>query len=192
MEKLVSSNGSKLIVLEGLPGSGKTSHLKYLSRRSDKVIHEIQLKVPKKASEEFFLQNDLEKYRKVPQKGLIIMDRNYVSTLSYNFSKLLDLDFTFFKVLGWYLSSKNQGLMWQPSFYIYIKTPVSRSLKRKKRAAPHEIWSNPAKLKMMRFFYDAFFLLMERRVKRIDGSTSAISQQKEILSFLDEINSNKP
>lgn len=187
MEQSVSSNGSRLVVLEGLPGSGKTSHLKYLSQHSYKTIKEISLKIPKRIDEKFFLQNDLEKYRKVPSRGLVIMDRNYVSTLSYNFSRLLDGDFTFFRVLKWYLFSRSHGFIWQPYYYIYIRTPVAHSLKRKKRATAHKIWADPVKLRMMELFYNTFFLLIERRVKRIDGSTSLISQQREILSFLNEI-----
>ncbi|MCL4379417.1 hypothetical protein M1589_02615 [Candidatus Marsarchaeota archaeon] len=187
MGKLATSNSNKLIVLEGLPGSGKTSHLEYLSKFYS-TISEISSKMPKNPNDEFFLNNDIKKYRLASKKELTIMDRNYVSSLAFSFSKLLDLDFTFFHVLRWYLCKRRAGLLWQPYFYIYIKTPVPCSIARKKRKKPHRIWSNPSKLMMMEIFYSFYFSIIESEVKIIDGRRSHLFQRKEILRFLKQLN----
>ena len=191
MVKSAISNRTKLIVLEGLPGSGKTRHIEFLSKHSYKIIKEIALKPPKALGEAFFLKNDIEKYKLVPPKGIIVMDRNYASTLAYNFSMLLNSDFAFFDVLRWYLSAKKYGKIWQPYSYIYIKTPIKESLKRKKRKIAHPAWSDPAKLRMMTLFYWFFFTFVERRVNVIDGIASIATQRKELLAFLHKIKSQR-
>lgn len=182
-----SSNKRWLIVLEGLPGSGKTGHLMYFSKHYN-TVKEILSKVPNKPNEMFFLRNEIKKYSLATKPGITIMDRNYVSSLAFNFSKLAGLDPTFFSVVSWYFKSMASGEIWKPDCYVYIKTPVSVSISRKRRKQFHKVWSSKKKLRLMELFYGLYFSVVERNILTIDGRNSIAVQRRLISRFLKSLN----
>lgn len=79
----------KIIFLEGLPGVGKTTIVKTIEKKKKdgvNVVHElINPKIVSSVShnQKDFMMNDELKYKKY-KEGLVIIDRGFISTISYN------------------------------------------------------------------------------------------------------------
>ena len=75
----------KIIIFEGLPLIGKTTLINYIKNLNIKNIHcveELIIKT-KELDQDSFMKNDMKKINKY-KKGLIIIDKAFISTLSYN------------------------------------------------------------------------------------------------------------
>ncbi len=73
-----------LVVLEGLPGAGKSTVLRKLAELDGvNVIDEVVGKEPSDAGVDFFLNNDISKHKQIMPGKANVMDRNYTSTLCF-------------------------------------------------------------------------------------------------------------
>lgn len=177
-----------LIVLEGLPGTGKTTLGQKIAKKFKGIfIPQIIKKLQQKKilfhttnREKFFLENDLMKYERAIKalkiKKLVIMDRGIFSTLAYNyaFSKVQGEN-TFEFVFKWY--KKHKRFFSLPQIIFLFDIPVEISLKRKGRIASKDskensLWCFPPFLKLIQKFYHNFLpslLTSNMKIIKIDS-----------------------
>lgn len=143
-----------LVVMEGLPGAGKTTSLEYMASSGFTTIPEIVSPEPVNATEEFFMQNDLKKQRLADgAKGVAVMDRNFTSTLCYNFNHDKMFGSSNYKAIADRVErSLTIGELRQPDLYVLLVCAISTSLTRQSKSNS-PVWSNDAFLKDVRLFY---------------------------------------
>lgn len=119
----------KIIILEGLPKSGKTSIINYLSSKGVDTVSEICINDNDTVihgdvdSQYFFIKNDDCKIKKCYNNSsiLVVVDRGPVSTLAYNLTKFgLDKKHNFFEVLDWF-NSINIRKFYNNASVIYLR-----------------------------------------------------------------------
>jgi thymidylate kinase len=173
---------ARLIILEGNPGSGKTTLLESLPNRINK-IGQMVLSLPGKKSELFFIKNDIKKYARAERsKNVSVMDRGFVSTLAYNYSKSMVFGnhAEFEKIKNIITSLEKEGRFWVPDCYIFFATSWKDSLKRKDRKQGKNIWCNKKCLNLMNSFCKQFLKQQTARVVWVSEKASA-SEKKRIL-----------
>lgn len=183
------STKNKIIVLEGLPGTGKTT-LGNLFNQEMLVIPEMILDeaASKEAGELFYFKNDLAKIKKAKDTGdTVLVERSYASTLAHNYAKLkIDGNDDYFKVLEAFAKNKKEGQL-VPDLYIYLKIGVKKSLIRKNRAETSaDIWTQEKYLSAIESYYNNYFQLMEPDVPVvvIDGEMELDDIYVEIKKYL--------
>jgi len=172
-----------IVVLEGMPGSGKTTIGELLSNKYSfglvpQIISSCKNKIEvdnKYCQNPFFrsdelkcsLAKDLEKTH-----GKVVMDRNYISTLAYNYAVNDKKHHSSFALAShWYLDKINSKLIY-PTMYIYLKTPIKYCFSRKDRQLDTKSpWTDPSCLKKMSYFYENIFPLMETNIPKVIIST---------------------
>lgn len=167
-----------IIVIEGIPGSGKTSLQKHLSKELGLFsIPEVLIKKQTKnipnarmQQQKWFWENDMRKIELALKKKKAVLDRNYVSTLGYNWS-IPDNEPLYKKLLNLYI--KNINKIKKPDCYIYLDVPVKLSLKRKNRLnSKTDEWTDKKFLINYKKFYNFFFSSLEKEIQiiRVDAS----------------------
>jgi len=188
-----------LIILEGLPGTGKTTLAKKLVKKFRGILipqiilssQNIYQKFLPMEKEKFFIRNDLKKYKKASQglkkKKWVIMDRGIFSTLAYNyaFTRLEEIN-TYKMVRDWY--EKNKKIFSLPQIIIFLEIPLITSLKRKNRLTlkmrrKKLLWANPYFLKEMKAFYHKFLT----RIKDKNIRILKINAKKPLKKVFNEI-----
>lgn len=120
-----------IVVVEGLPGSGKTAICNdvVLMMSNGHLVPEIMAKYIKDTNynqgwktEKFYMQNDESKCSLARARSFsgfdVVMDRNYVATLAYNYAVTkTKIANTFTGVWQWF--SQGRKLV-RPDKYIYI------------------------------------------------------------------------
>lgn len=111
----------KIVFLEGLPGVGKTTIINYLKNNSNvNVVDEIINNKYDDNRTNYFLKNDDLKYS-LYDDGLIVIDRGFLSTISYEQTKsIINDDYDCSVALNWFNEYKkiygNNNV-----FVIYLK-----------------------------------------------------------------------
>ncbi|MBU1043891.1 MAG: ATP-binding protein [Candidatus Omnitrophica bacterium] len=173
---------SKAIVLEGLPGCGKTSLINLLSSNKEISIvpeildrGEIWANAKEAEDQDFFWLNDVNKMKiaKANDKPTII-DRGYASTLAYNYAKAkVDNTEDYNHILSKYYSDIVENNL-KTDLYIYIEIPINITFKRKKREKElKNPWQDPKYLMEVINFYDIFF-------SQIEPSTTVLRYSYEL------------
>jgi len=173
---------SMLYILEGLPGGGKTSIIsslksKYKIPAVDQIIyHDQYLDDPLN----YYFYSDLMKYRNAWELSVdsqkVIMDRGYISSLAYNYSRDRLLK------SGRYSEAKNIYYKFDSVFnfevrYLLIDVNIEDSVKRKRESEQNDyIWYNEDFLSYMKEFYEKEILnfVDEKHIRRI-GSDQSLS-----------------
>lgn len=131
----------KIIILEGLPGVGKTTIVNEIEKRFKdiQVVHEIisgEMPAYEECNQLWFMQNDDRKMT-MYDDGVIVIDRGPISTLSYNqtraitdekFKVSLDTVSKWFEKYKEILASENTYVFYltnnQESFSLTLPFPI--------------------------------------------------------------------
>ncbi len=111
----------KIVFLEGLPGVGKTTIINYLKDNYKvNVVDEIINTTACNNRTEFFLKNDDLKYG-LYDDGLIIIDRGFISTISYEQTKsIINKNYNCEAAIKWF-NNKKEIYAKDNIFVIYLK-----------------------------------------------------------------------
>ena len=188
-----------IVVFEGLPGTGKTTAVLTIAAKLKAVcVPEIvvpllqsddRFDIEEKERERFYFRNDEEKCRlaKEANNGLVIMDRNYLSTLAYNYSRLAVEKNPFYnEVLAWYKGNLGKKLC-RPDFYIFFEGDLTHSFDRKNRMVDgSRVWTSIKHLKAMVEYYRKFFKKIEpdSLMIKVDANLPPAELNKKVLQIL--------
>lgn len=180
---------NKIIVLEGLPGTGKTILGNRFSHEII-VIPEMILSVDdaKKEGELFYFKNDIAKIKKAKKNnGVILVERSYASTLAHNYARLVvDGDADYFNILEAFANNKKEGKL-VPDLYIYLDIGIISSLSRKDRpVSQDDIWTQEKYLNVIHNYYKTYFQLMEPDIPVviIDGERGLDAVYADIKKYI--------
>lgn len=117
----------KIIILEGLPGVGKTTITKYIQKHypNVKIVNELLLdKMPDYVScdQDWFMKNDDVKMNSITD-DMVIVDRGPISTLSYNQTRNItdeNYDFNLNLILTWF--NKYKSFLRKSNVYVIYLT----------------------------------------------------------------------
>ena len=103
----------KIVFLEGLPGIGKTTIVRTIQNRNLENVHAVDEIINPNIigvvshNQSDFMENDNLKYNRFDE-GLIIIDRGFISTLSYNETlNLIEKNEQFDMVNNWFNNIKD-------------------------------------------------------------------------------------
>ena len=182
-----------IIVLEGLPGAGKTTIAEQLAKKySFGLVRQIMVNVDEIKKQKSFRNpyfvNDENKCALAKeihfQYRHVIIDRNYISTLAFNYAVKNDPEHhsSFTIAQKWYTDSFRKKLT-PPDLYIYLRSPIEFCFTRKDRTPNSQNpWTNNCCLKRMKHFYESIFPLMELEVPKV--AISSKLSIKEIIKII--------
>lgn len=174
----------RFVILEGLPGGGKTTLLKRLESVDIYTINQI-LPHPKDDDQltlKYIQTSDSLKTEAFfrAKSRYIIADRYYVSTLAYHWSydKVFHTK-TYNSVYKWYQESLKKGSLVKPFITFLIVVPSELSLVRKSRVndiLSQNPWVRNDFLNYVANYYSYFYKSIEpeTRVISIDGTLSLV------------------
>lgn len=148
-----------LYILEGLPGAGKTSFLRKISKKEGfgTVEQIIPHNICNSKLEEYYFHSDYLKHEKafyLQRKSIVVMDRGYLSTLAYNYAFDKIFKSNNYKNIKKRFDLKSDIFL-RPCVFVYIKISVDESLIRKRRKSKdNSIWCNKDFLFYMSKFYE--------------------------------------
>lgn len=179
-----------VVILEGLPGAGKTSLLSLLSHEFFCVPESLPHFGSGITGEEDYLRHDFEKLRLARASGHVaLIDRGYASTLAWSHARLLvDGALEYYDLLG-YVAKYLQHNYCQPDIYILIDVDPEISLTRKNRPVIKEdIWTQARYLTASHRFYEHYFEAVEPQVPchRIGSDESLAAIAKMILQIVND------
>lgn len=174
----------KVIVLEGLPGAGKSTILRMLEKdyhcvselsNSDQLVD---------TSESDYMSYDLAKIKSARNSGkLAFVDRGYPSTLAWNHALMVvNGESEYYSLLSRLEVAKREGHV-SPDLYVYLTISPELSLSRKlRKASQADIWTQKKYLEVTAKYYPAYFYAIEPDVPlvTIDG-TLAIEEIIKII-----------
>ncbi|MBC7943615.1 hypothetical protein H7X68_03910 [Candidatus Saccharibacteria bacterium] len=183
-----------LVVLEGLPGTGKTTAIHRLAENGYNIINEIIGSEPVGVDEEFFIRNDINKYNLIDSNRINIMDRNFVSTLCYNYcSDKQNGTNNYNRISKKIENALGQGLLSHPDVYILLSCSVEVS-KLRQNESNDTMWSKVEFLQLVDEFYTKYFDQIGRRVVKINTETKNIKSVSnainDVLIDTEQINNN--
>lgn len=182
----------KVFILEGLPGSGKTTmsiklskelNFKRVSEIIDEDYNEINSSEILGVEQSFYLKSDKRKYKlakKYSRIANVLVDRGFLSTFAYNLclekrlgkSKELATEYNLFKKLI------NKDI-----FYIFIEISPETSQKRKpQNKSKNNLWSYKTNLIKISRFYKKEFRKNNFNVIFINGERNYNKVYNEIKS----------
>ena len=201
-----------IVAFEGLPGCGKSSIAREVAERVEDcvVMPEVSelaasrgFEVADRASigvETWFLTQyytrGTEAKRLQDEGKIVIMDRNYASSLAFGFANFVASNNpSIFMHFPSYIVNKAVGTLVKPDAYIYFKIPVSESVKRQdsREELREELRTgNVDVLRDCERFYRAFFAILEPEVPlfEIDATRPKESVLEEVLRILEELTMN--
>lgn len=170
------------IVLEGLPGAGKTTH-------ATRLAHALQCPlVPEWATlteaewqshplrAPYYLANDEAKefMGQLFTGPLVIFDRHYTGALAYGYAlttvrgatrtqgECYEVNFE------WYQRCRQTNALTQPTAVLVIDIPPTTSIQRQPRASAGDpVWGDVACLEAMRVYYRHFYSHIEPQVHAV-------------------------
>ena len=123
---------------------------------------------------------------------VILMDRNYVSTLAFYWSfDQIHGTKTYKRALHWYRRTMRMGKLVKPFTVFYIETPIELGTARKGRSLGNclgDLWLNEEFLKAFISYYDYFYSIIERdiQVVKLSGKESLSSLKRQIQEYIHE------
>ena len=170
------------VVLEGLPGAGKTTHSSQLAQEfncpliqewaglSEAEWQRHPLRAP------YYLANDETKefLGSLFSGRLVLFDRHYAGALAYGYALTAVRGASratgecYEENFAWYQECIQAQRLTPPDYVFVIDIAPATSLRRQPRASAGDpIWGDTACLEAMRFYYRQFYALIEPHVKTI-------------------------
>lgn len=166
------------IVIEGLPGAGKSTLSSILEQRLIGIkIPELVINKPIHAHNKFYLNNDLIKsyILKLYSNEYVVIDRYYYSTLAFYYSSDKVLGTNFFNEINNTINhSILSGDIIEPDLIIFLNIDIKTSVLRQGVKNTGTIWMNTNFLLHLKKYYDALFFKKNKttQVYRIDALSS--------------------
>jgi len=198
-----------IVAFEGLPGCGKSSVARKVAKEIQDcvIMPEVSelaasrgFEVADRASigtETWFLTQyytrGTEAKRLREEGKLVIMDRNYASSLAFGFANFVASNNpSFFMHFPSYIVNKAVGTLVKPDAYFFFKIPVSESVRRmdSREEMREELRTGSVQvLRDCERFYKAFFSILEPEVPlyEIDATQSKASVLGEVLGIFGEL-----
>jgi len=198
-----------IVAFEGLPGCGKSSVAREVAKEIQDcvIMPEVSelaasrgFEVADRASigtETWFLTQyytrGTEAKRLREEGKLVIMDRNYASSLAFGFANFVASNNpSFFMHFPSYIVNKAVGTLVKPDAYFFFKIPVSESVRRmdSREEMKEELRTGSVQvLRDCERFYKAFFSILEPEVLlyEIDATQSKESVLGEVLGIFGEL-----
>lgn len=198
-----------IIAFEGLPGCGKSSVARGVAERVEGsvVMPEVSevaaskgFEVADRASigtETWFLTqyytrgNEAARLR--GEGKLVIMDRNYASSLAFGFANFVASNNpSLFMHFPSYIVNKAAGTLVKPDAYLFFRIPVEESVKRMESREEMRDELRTGSLQVLRDcerFYKAFFSILEPEVPlyEIDATQPKERVLEEALGIIGEL-----
>jgi len=184
------------IVLEGLPGSGKTTHAAAIASKFDLPLIPEWVGLTDRAWRDagpnvpFYFANDelKEVMGRYFSHCPALFDRHYTGALAYGFAltglhgeaedgESYDTNYQ------WYQHSLEQGKLTRPDLVVMLDISPATSLQRQPRATAFDpLWGDPHALELMRHYYQLFYRQIEPdvQVHWIDAEASTGAVRGEI------------
>jgi thymidylate kinase len=158
----------RLIVLEGMPGGGKTSLARALHAHGARVLGEYTAETgntvpldrhPAVSDDDAHQQNWLRKSAQAATAGAsgrpVYADRDWLSSVAYAFSVAGRDDAALLRHrTAWALTSLGRGSLLLPDVYMIFDIDTATSLHRRSgRLRPGHPWNHPEPLERLRRFY---------------------------------------
>jgi len=198
-----------IVAFEGLPGCGKSSVAREVAKEIQDcvIMPEVSelaasrgFEVADRASigtETWFLTQyytrGTEAKRLREEGKLVIMDRNYASSLAFGFANFVASNNpSFFMHFPSYIVNKAVGTLVKPDAYFFFKIPVSESVRRMDAREEMRDELRTGSVQVLRDcerFYKAFFSILEPEVLlyEIDATQSKESVLGEVLGIFGEL-----
>jgi thymidylate kinase len=192
----------KTIVLEGIPGTGKTTLSKDLAASIGLLYYSEHIFINEMFeyntrytldSESIYLLHWEVKWRLSRLiKKTCIFDRNHLSTLAYNYakSKMEKNENYFSKVLSWYRERRRINSLKEPDCYFILDVDPSISLSRQPQSR-NRIWRTEDGLNYSRDFYSSFENLLDIgkdvEVTRLTATEPIAMIKERLYSRINEI-----
>ena len=163
-----------ILVLEGLPASGKTSVANYLKKFFNfyKVNESLGHLGGVNLSDDqmIIFEETVKKYgiaKNVKENSII--DRGYASMLAWDYCAVnLKKAYNFSTKKKWVNGALKTGKLYEPTFYIYLEISPETSLLRRPRPEDNkDVWTSLEGLKYCIGYYDKFFKNKEIKKKTI-------------------------
>jgi thymidylate kinase len=202
-----------IIAFEGLPGCGKSSVAREAVDRIEDcvVMPEVSelaasrgFEVADRASigtETWFLTQyytrGTEAARLREEGKLVIMDRNYASSLAFGFANFVASNNpSLFMHFPSYIVNKAVGTLVKPDAYFFFKIPVSESVRRMDSREEMRDELRTGSVQVLRDcerFYKAFFSILEPEVPlyEVDATRSKEAVLEEVLGIIRELTEKK-
>lgn len=178
----IGDNIKNIFVLEGLPGSGKTTIIKFFEKDDDFcAINEVLPCDPgydSPPNRDYFTRSDVLKTEKITnsQARNYLLDRYFISTLAFNWA--LDKTYKtseYERVFAWYEDGIKKGRLLIPTLTFIIELSGQRSFVRKRRGATEDSdipWHNSKFVEYFKEYYDIYFqeVSPRERALRIKGT----------------------
>ena len=198
-----------IVAFEGLPGCGKSSVAREVAERMEDcvIMPEVSelaasrgFEVADRASigtETWFLTQyytrGTEAKRLREEGRLVIMDRNYASSLAFGFANFVASNNpSFFMHFPSYIVNKAAGTLVKPDAYVFFKIPLSESVRRmdSREEMKEELRTGNVQVLMdCERFYKAFFSILEPEVPlyEVDATWSKEAVLEEVLGLLGDL-----
>lgn len=119
------------VVLEGLPGSGKTTLASLLAEDGYIKIDEMLVHIAEGSDEFAYVTQDVAKVQKRAQGDKTVMDRSFLSTLGYNYANDICSGAVNFPRIKHKVDEElASGNLKEPDLVIYLQVPLATSLAR--------------------------------------------------------------
>lgn len=197
---------NRKIVLEGLPGGGKTSMSAWLAEQMDylhlpehifkKKVFDTNLSLMNDSEDIYFLhwetKHAIHRHFNLPY----VADRNHLTTLAYNYSKSkITKDPSFFNTtLSWYKTCILKNKLEEPNIYFITDIPPELCNHRKQRMCNEELlWTQEKALEHSGHFYSIFEKLLFHTnqnpplIFRLNANRDTEIIKKEILSLATDV-----
>ena len=190
---------NQAIVLEGVPGSGKTSLANYLRDKftANKVNESLGSLSKNSGNQKAIFQDTLDKYSKAKRlAGLTIIDRGYPSLLAWDYCREKEkLCYDYTEKLSWINVALKHGELYEPAYYIYVRIPYQLSFRRRPRKTSRpDAWSSESGVIHCEEFYEYFFSQPEYKELTItvDGTLTTKELGENIVRRMNKIYANSP